>query len=39
MNVNERSEKTVITTGMIMPACGAVLALNSLQKPMMLTPC
>src|SRR5580700_7067930 len=28
-----------MTTGMIMPACSLVLALNSLQKAMMLTPC
>src|SRR5262249_34348913 len=40
-NVNERSEKTVITTGMINPslACACVLALNCLQNSMMLTPC
>ena len=35
----ERSLKTVITTGMIMSPWLAVRALNSLQKPMMLTPC
>ena len=31
--------KTEMTTGMIMPAWSLVKALNSLQKPMMLTPC
>src|SRR5579864_1283267 len=41
MNVNERSEKIVITTGMIRPSWSLpdVLALNALQKSMMLTPC
>src|ERR1019366_6805595 len=41
MNVNERSEKMVITTGMIRPSWSLadVLALNALQKSMMLTPC
>src|SRR5579863_12909 len=41
MNVNERSEKIVITTGMISPSWSLpeVLALNALQKSMMLTPC
>ena len=41
MNVNERSEYTVMTTGMIRSsfACACVLALNSLQNSMMLTPC
>src|SRR4051794_40558603 len=39
MKVKERSEKTVITTGMIMSPCWAVLALKSLQNAMMLTPC
>jgi hypothetical protein len=39
MKVNERSEKTVITTGMISPASLAVLALKALQNSMMLTPC
>jgi len=38
-NVNERSWYTLITTGMIIPSCEAVLALNSLQNAMMLTPC
>src|SRR4029079_17799398 len=36
--VNERSEKTVITTGMIMSPCEAVLELQSLQNAMMFTP-
>src|SRR5579859_7374140 len=41
MKVNERSEKIVITTGMIRPSWSFadVLALNALQKSMMLTPC
>src|ERR1039458_260012 len=41
MNVKERSEKIVITTGMIRPSWSLadVLALNALQKSMMLTPC
>src|SRR3984893_6227161 len=41
MKVNERSEKIVITTGMIRPSWSLpdVLALNALQKSMMLTPC
>src|SRR5215475_15432770 len=41
MNVNERSEKIVITTGMIRPSWSFadVFALNALQKSMMLTPC
>ena len=38
MKVKDLSEKTVITTGMIMPFWSLVFALNSLQKPMMLTP-
>src|SRR4051795_7821593 len=40
MKVNERSEKIVITTGMIRPSWSLpdVLALNALQKSMMLTP-
>src|SRR6266550_4665241 len=38
-NVNERSEKTVITTGMINPCWPCVRALNVLQNSMMLTPC
>src|SRR4051794_24578228 len=39
MKVKERSEKTVITTGMISPCCPCVRALNALQNSMMLTPC
>src|SRR3974377_1782431 len=41
MNVKERSEKIVITTGMISPVWSLpdVLALNALQKSMMFTPC
>src|ERR1035438_7763362 len=41
MKVNERSEKMVITTGMMRPSWSLleVLALNALQKSMMLTPC
>src|SRR5580658_1060900 len=41
IKVNERSEKIVITTGMISPSWSLldVLALNALQKSMMLTPC
>src|SRR3974390_2431890 len=41
MNVKERSEKIVITTGMIRPSWSLpdVLALNALQKSMMFTPC
>src|SRR5208283_1581403 len=41
MKVKERSEKIVITTGMIRPSWSLadVLALNALQKSMMLTPC
>src|SRR5438067_8235273 len=41
MKVKERSEKIVITTGMIRPSWSFadVLALNALQKSMMLTPC
>src|SRR5580698_7709725 len=41
IKVNERSEKIVITTGMIKPSWSLldVLALNALQKSMMLTPC
>src|SRR5574343_310458 len=38
MNVKDLSENTVITTGMIMPFWSLVLALNSLQNAMMLTP-
>src|ERR1039458_3037270 len=41
MNVNERSEKIVMTTGIISPSWSLpdVLALNALQKSMMFTPC
>ena len=39
MNSNERSSKTVISTGMIVPASCWVRALNALQNSMMLTPC
>src|SRR3954452_12489047 len=39
MKVNERSSKTVISTGMIVPASCWVCALNALQNSMMLTPC
>src|SRR3984957_15814243 len=41
MKVNERSEKMVITTGMIKPSWSLadVLALKALQNSMMLTPC
>ena len=39
MKVKERSEKTVITTGMISPCCPCVRALKVLQNSMMLTPC
>src|ERR1700677_3608590 len=41
INVNERSEKMVITTGMISPSWSLldVLALNALQKSIILTPC
>src|SRR4051812_25789085 len=41
IKVKERSEKMVITTGMISPSWSLadVLALNALQNSMMLTPC
>src|SRR6185295_18540253 len=41
MKVNERSEKIVITTGMIRPSWSLpdVLALDALQKSMIFTPC
>ena len=41
MKVNERSSKTVISTGMIVPppAWSCVCALNALQNSMMFTPC
>src|SRR5699024_8481120 len=38
INVNERSSNTVISTGMIVPACSCVWALNSLQNPIILIP-
>ena len=39
MKSNERSSKTVISTGMIVPASCWVWALNALQNSMMFTPC
>ena len=39
MKVNERSSKTVISTGMMVPASACVWALNALQNSMMFTPC
>src|SRR5580692_9680952 len=39
MNVNDLSWYTVMTTGITRPASFLVTALNSLQKPMMFTPC
>src|SRR4051812_43662924 len=39
MKVNERSSKTVISTGVIRPFWSAVCALNALQNSMMFTPC
>ena len=39
MKLKLRSAYTVITTGMIIPACDRVRALNSLQNCMMFTPC
>src|SRR5690348_13435462 len=39
MNVNERSSKTVISTGVIRPAACAVCALNAFVNSTMLTPC
>src|SRR5919197_2147949 len=39
MNVNDRSSKTVISTGMMRPFSCAVCALKALQNSMMLTPC
>src|SRR5207302_490279 len=38
-NVNERSSKMVISTGITRPACWAVRSLYSFTNPMMLTPC
>src|SRR5699024_5653671 len=37
-NVKERSSYTVISTGITVPACSCVRALNSLQNPIMLMP-
>src|SRR3990172_13373173 len=39
MKVNERSSKTVISTGMMRPFSCAVCALNAFVNSMMLTPC
>src|ERR1051325_10949573 len=39
MNVNERSSKTVISTGVMRPFSCAVCALKALQNSMMFTPC
>src|SRR5207302_10624585 len=40
MNVNDRSSKTVITAGMIIPGSFVlVFSLNCLQKSIMFTPC
>src|SRR4051812_41871198 len=39
MNVNERSSKTVISTGTIVPRWFSVCALYILQKSMIATPC
>src|SRR5436190_91822 len=39
MKVNERSSKTVISTGVMRPFSCAVCALNALQNSMMFTPC
>ena len=39
MKVNERSSKTVISTGVMRPFWSPVWALNALQNSMMLTPC
>ena len=39
MNVNERSSKTVITTGIVVPMSSDVWALNALTNSMMLMPC
>ena len=38
-NVNERSSKTVISTGIVVPMSFAVWALNALTNSMMLMPC
>src|SRR3989304_5101097 len=37
--VNDRSSKTMISTGMMLPDCEDVRSLYSLQKAMMLAPC
>src|SRR5689334_21567306 len=39
MNVKERSSKTVISTGIVVPMSFAVWALNALTNSMMLMPC
>src|SRR5450631_373029 len=39
MKVKERSAKTVMTTGVIVPSSAWVLALKALQNSMMFTPC
>src|SRR4029077_4937988 len=39
MKVKVRSEKMVTTTGITIPACPCVRALNCLQNSMMFTPC
>src|SRR3954452_18646473 len=39
MKVNERSSKTVISTGVIRPGWSCVWALNAWQNSMMFTPC
>ena len=38
MNVNDRSSKTVISAGTIVPRCDSLAALYCLQNSMMLTP-
>src|SRR3954453_264823 len=38
-NVNDRSSKTVITTGIVVPMSPDVAALNALTNSMMLIPC
>ena len=39
INVNVLSAYTVISTGIILPICSCVLALNALQNSIMFTPC
>ena len=39
MNVNDRSSNTVISAGIMDPACEEVRSLYSLQNCIMLTPC